>query len=513
MPEASDQPRVTNAIIRRPRNQLTRIDKIQRAFRRLGRIYNPFTDATGGMLLASNILIPPATPGQFFDYLIVFTAASTLLLPSAAYEIYSNLRLSKDSPFAYGQSDTHQLLCLQEELNLILGSHVAGYSLLDLINLPHQPHLKHQLEVTRLIGDFRRVRTYNRLRKLANNMNITLLTGAVIISLGDFLSRMFYDEFRSRGTFPTGVIIPLSMVALLFILKSGVDYLEYYWERYEPYWKKLPLRFKKGLIVLRNLVDFGYDLGFAINIAALGTAAVATGLLDVTRYALYFEDYKEFPNVASRIFENLIMYYRDFGAYAGLFFGSLPVLTYAIVQQIPSYTPSYDKPFVHKLKRSSQTLFQSARVYSALLFTLTICHFFVFSSLNLPNNTATGSIGLITAIALTLIALLGGITAGSNAWMNYKERDSKKFSVIDNEVQALRQALLDEERASYGTVELEETHFSGNTIPSHTAKVKARNVYSWLPFWRSSDKKDNIKRTTPLLDVPETARVQTRLFA
>jgi hypothetical protein len=518
MPEAPDQSTVTdeiqpaNTIIKRPRNQL-RIDKIQRAFRRFGRIYNPFTDATGGMLLAYNILIPPpATSGQFFDYLIAFTATSTLLLPSAAYEIYSSLQLSKDSPFAYGQSDTHQLLRLQEELSLILGSHVAGYSLLDLINLLHQPHLKHRLEVTRLIEDFHRVRTYNHLRKLANNLNITLLSGAAIISLDNFLTNLFHGELRSRGTFPTGVIILFSMVALLFILKSGVDHLEYYWERYEPYWKKLPLRFKKGFIVLRNLVDFGYNLGFAMDIAALGSAALIMGLFDLARNVRNFDLYKEFP--ASWIFEGTIMYFRDLGAYAGLLFGSLPAFTYAIVQQIPTYTQRYDKPFVHKLKRSSQTLFQSARAYSALFFTLAICHFFVF--LNLPDNTVTDSIGLITAIALTLIAILGGITAGSNAWMNYKERDSKKFSVIDNEVETLRQALLDEERAfssSYGTVESEETHFSSNpttTVPATAGpKTKARNVYSWpgFFFWQPSDQKGNIKRTTPLSDVPEIQKL------
>jgi hypothetical protein len=67
---------------------------------------------------------------------------------------------------------------------------------------------------------------------------------------------------------------------------------------------------------------------------------------------------------------------------------------------------------------------------------------------------------------LTLGALLGGITAGVNAWTNYQERDPKKLTVIDDEVQALRQALLDEERAltsSYGAIKVVENHSSSPT--------------------------------------------------
>jgi hypothetical protein len=71
-------------------------------------------------------------------------------------------------------------------------------------------------------------------------------------------------------------------------------------------------------------------------------------------------------------------------------------------------------------------------------------------------------------ITFILIAALGGLTTAINTWVNYQERDSKKLTVVDDEVHALRQALLDEERAltlshSYGTIELETQPSSGRT--------------------------------------------------
>jgi hypothetical protein len=427
------------------------------------------------------------------DSLMVSAAASTLLLPSAAYEIYSSLQLSNDSPFAYGQSDTYQLLQLQEKLSFILGLQVADHPLLDLLNLPNQPHYRHHFKITGLIADYYRVRTYNHLRKLANNLNITLLSGAVAISLGNIFSDGYYESIL-----PTKVIVPFLLIpVLLFILKSSVDHVEYRWEVYKVNWGKLPLGFKKGLIALRNLVDFSYNFGCGITTASM--ALVATGSLNFINYARYLASYKIFPDVSFWII-------YDLANVTNLAVVSttclLPAFTYAAIQQIPSYKSEYDTAFVHKIKCSNQMLFQSARVYGALVFTLAIYHFFIFS--NLPYEPATASAAIIAMVGLTLGALLGGIMAGNSAWMNYQERDPKKLSVIDDEVQALRQTLLDEERvltSSYGAIELEETHSSSNPIASRTAekpKAKTRNVSCWLPFWQSSDQKDNIKHTTLL---------------
>jgi hypothetical protein len=435
---------------KRQRSQLTRVAKIQRASLILGRIYNPFNDSTASMALAI-FLLCPLNPCSSSSVIPIFISSLALILPSVGYEIYSSLKLSKESPFVHGQSDTRQLIILQDELNAIMGPEVANYSLVKLVNYPSH---KHNPQLIRLVKDFQQVRQYNHVRKLAEILNVALLTEGT-------LNWLFIIYFRRNEILPDkkffdfpeiDIIFPV--IAIFFILKSLLHHIEYRWEYYEPAWRGLPLYLKKILVRLRDTVDLCYDVIFALNRLGLGICGIM-------------------------------------GVSYGLIHISPVVASYVATQQIPSHKPTFDRKFIHYIKRFNQTLVNGAGIGGLLLFSLSIAYSMVYSRNEI--------LMFLPFPIFILIAALGGMTMAINTWVNYQERDSKKLTVVEDEVQALRQALLNEGHAShsYGAVASVETPSSNDFIPKSIAnKSKTHESCSWLPFWRSSSRKDPIAAQT-----------------
>jgi hypothetical protein len=286
MPTASDLPITSHQAqsadrpVRRPHSRITRVEKIQRAFRILGRVYNPLNDGTAGTLFTSSFVCPITGECSFsLQVLIPFISSLALMLPSAVYEIYSSLRLSKESPFVYGQSDTRQLIILQDKLSAIMGSQVSQLSLPQLLNLANLPDYNHNDELIRLVQDFQRIRQYNHVRKLTevlctaliSESTLNLLILFVIVFLrgrGFSAHEKFFDFHEVRFTFLA--------IAVFFIFKGLIHHIEYQWEHCEGLWMKLPLYLKKALVGLREIIDTCYDFLFALNRAALGFWALIT---------------------------------------------------------------------------------------------------------------------------------------------------------------------------------------------------------------------------------------------
>jgi hypothetical protein len=173
-----------------------------------------------------------------------------------------------------------------------------------------------------------------------------------------------------------------------------------------------------------------------------------------------------------------------------------------ITQRIPSHKPDCDKVIIHGIKRFNQALIAGIGIGGALSFFLAVTYFLVLMLSGSENCNVT-SRTLLTL--LNLIAALGGITTAVNTWVNYQERDSKKLSVMDDDVHTLRQALLNEERTlilplSYGAVE-SETQPSSNHTPIPVVKgpkTKVQDTCSWFPFWRSNKKNRTNHQILPL---------------
>jgi hypothetical protein len=130
-----------------------------------------------------------------------------------------------------------------------------------------------------------------------------------------------------------------------------------------------------------------------------------------------------------------------------------------------------------------------------VLISLAAFYFFLeLLSVNNCNNNATA------VLVFTLVAALVGIITSINTWVNYQERDSKKLMVINDEVYALRQTLLEESvlspSRSYGVIELVEPQSSS----SHTAGAPAikgskSKTQDFLVGYRFGDIENGIQQT------------------
>jgi hypothetical protein len=486
----SNQTQLADRLVRRPHSRITRIEKIQRAFRILGRIYNPLNDAATGALFASSFICPIYECGSSLAVVVPISISSlAFMLPSAAYEMYSSMKLSKESPFVYGQSDTHQLIILQDKLSIIIGPEVASYSLVELLNLRHHPDYGHNHELARLVQDFKRVRLYNYFRKLSEILNTALLSEGTLNYLLVSYFLVGDTALNNKKLFDfTGVAITFPAIVIFFIFKSMFHHIEYQWEYYEVLWKKLPLCLKKALVGLREIIDTCYDLIFALNRVGLGLSGAAmTSLL----YAHLNSGWGRYKDCDPLLVWDAIMNRNFLKTLFFPIYGAPAIASYVVMQRIPSHKPVCDKRIIHGIKRFNQALTTGTGIGGALLFPLAIIYFLVLSSLE-NCGVASGTI-LITFI---LAAALGGMTTAINTLVNYQERDSKKLTVMDNEVQTLRQALLNEERAlifplSYGAIESETQPSSSRTptLAVKEPKTKAWDTYSWLSFWRPSDRK------------------------
>jgi hypothetical protein len=506
MPTASDLPITSHQAqsadrpVKQP-SRITRVERIQRAFRILGRIYNPLNDATAGALFASSVICPIFN--DCGSSLVPISMSSlVLMLSSVAYEGYSSLKLSNESPFVYGQNDTHQLIILQDKLSAIMSSQVSQLSLPQLLNLPNLSDYSRNDELIRLVRDFQQVRQYNHIRKLTEVLNTALvcegtlnyyiLTFFYSLERGDFDDKKILDFPEVAFTFPA--------IAVFFIFKGLINQIEYQWEHYEGVWKKLSLPLRKALVGLREVIDTCYDLFFALIRVGLGVGGVIA--------PLFWDECEMYNNCNPEMILDFRIKYMLIGVYFGALFASPAILSYVITQRIPSHKPICDKGIIHSIKRFNQALIAGTGIGGALLFSLAIAHFLVFSSLESWDVTGGTLLTLFT-----LIAALGGITTAVNTWVNYQERDSKKMTVVDDEVHTLRQALLDEERASilprsYGAIEL-ETPGSNSSTPAPVVKEPKTKVWetcSWFHFWRSSDRKN--RTTTQILPLSETLRDQ-----
>jgi hypothetical protein len=325
----------------------------------------------------------------------------------------------------------------------------------------------------------------------------------LIILLYLFLKDEKFDDRNRLWDFPEVVSVTYPAIAVFFMLKGLLEHIEYRWENYEPSWKKLPLRLKKAIMVCREVIDTCYDMAFALSRVVLGIK-VGVAFNGALRAILLGQEDSSEQCSPQTVWEK-INRFDNFNISLIL----VPPLTasYMIMQRIPTHIPTYDRRFIHGIKRSIQAFVRGGWVGGALLALLIALYFLVSSNLNSCNFSNNSILFLIT-----LIAALGGVTTAFNTWVNYQERDSKKLIVVDDEVQALRQALLGERYTArpYGTVELEET-LSNNRISKPIAnKSKTREVCSWLTFWRSSDRKDNANQQTILIsDTSEPEQLGT----
>jgi hypothetical protein len=472
---------------RRQNSRIACVEKIQRSFRILGRIYCPLNDATAGMLFTVSAIC--SAPAKCSSSLVPISMTPfALMLTSVAYEVYSSLKLSKGSPFAYGQSDMRQSVILQDKLSAIMGSQVSQIPLPQLLNLPNLPNDSRNDELIRLVQDFQRVRQYNHVRKLTEVLNTALLSEC---TLNFLLATLFFQEEvsddRKLFDFPK-IAFTFPAIAAFFIFKGLINHIEYQWGYYEDAWKKLPLLLKKVFVGLREVIDTCYDLIFALNRVGLGFIGVITGLSNDCN-----------PSIVAWI---------SIGMFYGAILASPIIVSYVITQRIPSHKPVCDKGIIHSIKRCNQAFITGTGIGGALSFFLAIAYFFVISGSESCGVTRESLLTLFT-----LIAALGGIITAINTWVNYQERDAKKLTVVDDEVHALRQALLDEERASilprsYGAIEL-ETPGSNSSTPAPVVKEPKTKVWetcSWFHFWRSSDRKN--RTTTQILPLSETLRDQ-----
>jgi hypothetical protein len=502
LPITSHQAQSANRPVRRPHSRIIRVEKIQRAFRILGRIYNPLNDATAGALFTSSFICPIS--GECSSSLVPISMSSlALMLSSVAYEVYSSLKLSNETPFVYGQSDTRQLIILQDKLSAIIGSQVSQLSLPQLLNLPNLPDDSCNDELICLVQDFQRVRQYNHVRKLTEVLNVALLSEVTLnylILVAFFFLRdecCFNDE--KLFDFPE-VAFAFPAIAAFFIFKGLIHHIEYQWEHYEGAWKKLPLPLRKALVGLREVIDSCYDLIFALIRVGLGVGGAMTPLLS--------EECEMYNDCNPKRVWDFRMRYMFAGMLFGAFYASPAIVSYVITQRIPSHKPVCDKGIIHSIKRFNQALIAGTGIGGALLFPLAIAYFLVISGSESWDVTSGTLLTLFT-----LIAALGGITTAVNTWVNYQERDSKKLTVVDDEVHTLRQALLAEERASvlpraYGSIEL-GTPGSNSPTPAPVVKEPKTQVCdtcSWFPFWRSSNRKN--KTAAQILPLQETLRDQ-----